>query len=157
MGCHFLLQRIFPTQESNPDLLHCRQMLYLLSHQGSPQGYPSRLLFSHPWDHPDLGIKPASPVSPALAGGFLTTEPPARDAHCEGYKQVLAHPSVLFSMNADDRFHVLLPLGFPPSLTFPPNSDCFWAPMFFGISHLKEYVKAVYCHPAYLTSMQSTS
>ena len=27
MGCHFLLQGIFPTQGSNPGLLHCRQML----------------------------------------------------------------------------------------------------------------------------------
>ena len=31
-----LLQRIFPTQESNRDLLHCRWILYQLSHQGSP-------------------------------------------------------------------------------------------------------------------------
>ena len=36
MGCHFLLQGIFPTQGSNPDLLHYRQPLYRLSHQGSP-------------------------------------------------------------------------------------------------------------------------
>ena len=35
MDCHFLLQRIFLTQGSNPGLLHCRQMLYHLSHQGS--------------------------------------------------------------------------------------------------------------------------
>ena len=35
VGCHFLLQGIFPTQGSNPGLLHCRQMLYPLSHQGS--------------------------------------------------------------------------------------------------------------------------
>ena len=35
MDCHFLLQGIFPTQESNPGLLHCRQTLYCLSHQGS--------------------------------------------------------------------------------------------------------------------------
>ena len=34
VGCHFLLQRIFPTQGSNPGLLHCRQTLYHLSHQG---------------------------------------------------------------------------------------------------------------------------
>ena len=34
MGCHFLLQGIFPTQGSNPDLLHCRQILSYLSHQG---------------------------------------------------------------------------------------------------------------------------
>ena len=33
VGCHFLIQRIFPTQESNPGLLHCRQTLYRLSHQ----------------------------------------------------------------------------------------------------------------------------
>ena len=35
VGCHFLLQRTFPTQGSNPGLLHCRQMLYHLSHQGN--------------------------------------------------------------------------------------------------------------------------
>ena len=37
-GCHRLLQGIFPTQGLNPGLLHCRQTLYPLSHQGSPWG-----------------------------------------------------------------------------------------------------------------------
>ena len=48
VGCHFLLQEIFPTQESNLGLPHCRQMLYHLSHQGSPldyKGNPSALSF----------------------------------------------------------------------------------------------------------------
>ena len=36
VGCHFLLQGIFPTQGSNPGLLHCRQILYWLSYKGSP-------------------------------------------------------------------------------------------------------------------------
>ena len=36
VGCHALLQRIFLTQGSNPGILHCRQILYCLSHQGSP-------------------------------------------------------------------------------------------------------------------------
>ena len=36
VGCHFLLQGIFPTQGSNPGLPHCRWVLYHLSHQGSP-------------------------------------------------------------------------------------------------------------------------
>ena len=36
MGCHSLLQRIFPTQGSNLGLPHCRQTLYHLNHQGSP-------------------------------------------------------------------------------------------------------------------------
>ena len=33
VGCHFLLQGIFPTQGLNPGLSHCRQTLYHLSHQ----------------------------------------------------------------------------------------------------------------------------
>ena len=32
MGCHALLQGIFPTQGSNPGLLHCRWILYHWSH-----------------------------------------------------------------------------------------------------------------------------
>ena len=36
VGCHFLLQSIFPTQELNPGLLHYRQILYQLSYKRSP-------------------------------------------------------------------------------------------------------------------------
>ena len=39
VGCHSLLQGIFPSQGSNPHLPHCRQILYQLSHKGSP--YPA--------------------------------------------------------------------------------------------------------------------
>ena len=35
VGCHFLLQGIFPTQGSKPGLLHYRPTLYRLSHQES--------------------------------------------------------------------------------------------------------------------------
>ena len=34
LGFHFLLQEIFPNQGLNPSLLHCRQTLYCLNHQG---------------------------------------------------------------------------------------------------------------------------
>ena len=34
MGCHFLLQEIFPTQGLNPGLLHCRQTLLLIEPPG---------------------------------------------------------------------------------------------------------------------------
>ena len=37
VGCYALLQGIFPTQGSNPGLLHFRQILYHLSHQGGPR------------------------------------------------------------------------------------------------------------------------
>ena len=61
VGCHALLQGIFPTQGLNPGPLHCRQILYHLSHQGSPRilewvAYP----FSG--DFPDPGIEPGSPA-----------------------------------------------------------------------------------------------
>ena len=38
VGCHALLQGIFPTQGSNPGLPHCRQIFYHLSHQGIQVG-----------------------------------------------------------------------------------------------------------------------
>ena len=37
VGSLSLLQGIFPTQGSNPGLLHCRRILYQLSHKGSPR------------------------------------------------------------------------------------------------------------------------
>ena len=37
VGCHFLLQGMFPTQGSNQGLLHRRQTLYYLSPRGSPK------------------------------------------------------------------------------------------------------------------------
>ena len=36
VACQVLLQGIFPTEGLNPGLLHCRRILYQLSHQGSP-------------------------------------------------------------------------------------------------------------------------
>ena len=64
MGCHFLLQGIFPTQGSNLQLLHCKQFLYHMSHllllllsrfslSDSVRPHrrqPTRL--PHPWDSP---------------------------------------------------------------------------------------------------------
>ena len=36
VASHSLLQGVFPTQESSPGLLHCRKILYHLSHQRNP-------------------------------------------------------------------------------------------------------------------------
>ena len=46
VGCHFLLQGIFPTQGSDPSLPHCRQTLYRLSYQGSPDEEKKRHFLS---------------------------------------------------------------------------------------------------------------
>jgi len=37
VGSRSLFQGLFPTQGSNPGLPHCRQILYQLSHKGSPE------------------------------------------------------------------------------------------------------------------------
>ena len=42
VGCHALLQGIFPTEGSNPGLLHCRRILYQLS-------YPASLIENRIW------------------------------------------------------------------------------------------------------------
>ena len=50
-GCYAVLQGIFPTQELNPGLPHCRQILYHLSHRSEEEVKSlSRVrLFATPW------------------------------------------------------------------------------------------------------------
>ena len=55
VGCHFLLQRIFPTQGSSPGLLHCKQMLL----PSEPWGK----LISHCLNKKFLSIITVKPVS----------------------------------------------------------------------------------------------
>ena len=69
MGCHALIQGIFPTQGSNPSLPHCKQLLYHLSHWGSPRilewvAYPFSRGFSQPRN--TTGIS-------CISGGFFTS------------------------------------------------------------------------------------
>ena len=43
VGCHALLQGLFPTERSNPGLPHCRLILFSLSHQGSSRNTATSL------------------------------------------------------------------------------------------------------------------
>ena len=78
VGSLSLLQGIFSTQESKPGLLHCRWILYQLSHKGSPR-IPEWVAWPSSVDLPDPGIKPASP---ALQVDSLPTEPWENPKHC---------------------------------------------------------------------------
>ena len=49
VGCHFLLQEVFPTQGLNPGLLHCRHILYWLSYKGSPKNIINLILVLTIW------------------------------------------------------------------------------------------------------------
>ena len=97
VGCHFLLQGIFPTQGLNPSLPHCGLILYWLSHQGRPSerhhasfpwgrhasfrlGTVWRRLVSVPWATSwGLGLGPSakSPVRPSWSelDGYSESRP----------------------------------------------------------------------------------
>ena len=69
VGSLSLLQQIFPTQESNQGPLHCRRILYQLSHQGRPRildwvAIPFSSRSSKPRDWTQVSC---------IAGGFFTS------------------------------------------------------------------------------------
>ena len=76
MGFLALLQGISPTQGSNPGLLHCRQILYWLSQQGSPTLVKPNLQHLHHLLHvtlPSWRFSQVSLITPsALVTSLLT-------------------------------------------------------------------------------------
>ena len=79
VGSLSLLQGIFPTLGSNPGRLHCRQILYQLSHKGSP-----RILnwIDYPFSIGSFQPRNWTGVS-CIAGGFFTSWT-IREASWEG-------------------------------------------------------------------------
>ena len=57
VGSLSLLQRIFPIQELNQDLLHCRRTLYQLSYQGSTTLFRTNTQKRYPFHHRRLECK----------------------------------------------------------------------------------------------------
>ena len=95
VGSLFLLQGIFPPQRSNPGLPHCRQIVYQLSHKGSPRilewvAYPFSSGSS--WPRNQMGVS-------CIAGGFFTNwairEP---TVHMVVYNTSLFIPANIFFM-----------------------------------------------------------
>ena len=84
VGSLSVLQGIFPTQGSNPDLPHCRQILYQLSHKGSPRilewvAYPFSSGSSRPRNW--IGVS-------WIAGGFFTNWAIREAQAVEGVSQI---------------------------------------------------------------------
>ena len=71
LSCQVVSVSLWP-----PWTIACRAPLSI--EENSRQEYWSGLLFPPPGDLPDPAIKPASLVTPALAGRILTTEPPRK-------------------------------------------------------------------------------
>ena len=68
VGSLSLLQGIFPTQKSNPGPPHCRQILFQLSHKGSPRILE---LVAYPFSSGSSQPRNRTGVS-CIAGGFYT-------------------------------------------------------------------------------------
>ena len=79
VGSHSLLQGIFPTQRSNPGLLHYRQILFQLATRKS-QEYWSWQPIPSPGDLPNPTIEPRSPT---LQADSLPYKPPGKGANFE--------------------------------------------------------------------------
>ena len=126
--CEILQARIlewvafpFSTQGSNPVLLHCRWILYQLSHKGSPRilkwvAYPFSSGSS--WPRNWTGVS-------CVTGGFLPTEPPAQEA-----------PRQLTLEGCNHWWYPLLidTAGNIPFLTLSTGSSVLFFLSFFGVS-----------------------
>ena len=86
VGCHFLLQGIFPAQGLNLGLPHWRRTLYPLSHQRSP--------FSFGKAHPFFQHEAKSSQSCGLTWSSLQSKNPALQSHL-GFISLLSrrHPN----------------------------------------------------------------
>ena len=76
VGSLSLLQGIFPTQGSNQGLPHCRQILYQLSHQGSP-----RILEWIAYPYSSGSSRPRNQTRVSCIAGWFFTSWAIREAH----------------------------------------------------------------------------
>ena len=108
VGCHALLQGIFPNQGSNPGLLYC------LSHQGSPRilewvAIPSSRGFPIP------GIKPRSPT---IQADSLPSESPGKPMNT-GVSSMVVCVSL-------DAFHITVTNCMDSDCNFLINDICLY-------------------------------
>ena len=100
VGCHGLLQSIFPTQGSNQGLPCCRQILYCLSREAHE--YCSGQPIPSPGDLPNPGVEPGSPAFqadslPADQGRPSTTIIPRKWTVCPACFLYIKIPPVFAS------------------------------------------------------------
>ena len=104
VGCHSLLQGIFPTQGSNPGLPHCRQILYCLSHRGASlffigmgRGGGQDLICGHGLQTPALDNYPLNGTDAQTIKGAVPAQTPLQVStivpHLASQKESMVSPS----------------------------------------------------------------
>ena len=95
VDCHSFLQGIFPTQESNPGLLHCRQILYCLGHREAQTVKGKQLTIlccAFSCESPVHGICVSTPYYPSPSLCHLI--------HCPSSRHVLASSKIFPSTSS---------------------------------------------------------
>ena len=181
----YLLQGIVPTQGSNPGLPHCRWILHQLSHKGNQRMFelPYTVLISHAskvmlkilqarlqqymnWELLDVqaGFRKGRGTRDQIANICWIIEK-SREFQKNIYFCFIDYTKAFDCVDHNNLWKILQEMGKPDHLTcllrklyqvkkqqLEPDMEQ-WTGSKLG----KEYIKAVYCHPAYLTYMQSTS
>ena len=132
VNSHFLLQDIFPTQGSNLGLMHCRQILYHMSHHRSLNKAIqfSSVQFSHSvvsyslWPHES---QHAWPPSPSPTPGVHSDSHPSSQ---------WCHPAISSSVI---RFSSC-PQSLPASESFPMSQLFAWGGQTTGVSALASFL-----------------
>ena len=144
VGSRSLLQGIFPTQESNPGLPHCRQILYQLNPKGSPT-----IMEWVAWPFSSRSSRPRNRTGVSCIAGRFFTNWAIRKAHrltnsyftenvMRRYRNVF-HSMTCGKTPQNPPWNLLSSLQiFLPNISFSlPSSSCqwpLWAPLLFWIS-----------------------
>ena len=118
-----LLQGIFPTQGLNKGLLHCRQILYCLSHEFSSGRFSRSVVSNSLWPHESQHTRPPCP-SPT-PGVHSDSRPSSQWCH-----PAISSPVVPFSS---------CPQSLPASGSFPMSQLFAWGGQSTGVSALASF------------------
>ena len=128
VGCHAVLQEIFPTQGSNPHLLcllHGKWILCPLNHQGSPfcilvvLKFTQTILFGAPWSRASLW-----PLTRRADPQLPSSQPPlSSDTHilCAADHQLRTGLSVPTAASSPGLCLAVPSPGMPPLLDIAPS------------------------------------
>ena len=133
MGSHSLPQGVFPTQGSNSGLLHGRQILYRLKHQGSLKTSLKHLFKKERREERKEGRKKLVLQSEdldkslhLLSLGFFTSQSNCQDT-CNTYNNIMASVKPLTYTRATNKACCVFSIGPPPpprlAFPFPPGEE----------------------------------
>ena len=174
VGSFSLLQGIFPTQESNPGLLHCGQICYQLTHQGSQDSICLKATkvilkfckpgFNSTWTENfqmfklDLEKAEEPEIKLPTSIGSLKKQESSRKTSTSALLTTSKPLTVWITTDCEKflkrwKYLTSLPASWEICMQEKKQQLELDMEQQTGSNSGKEYIKAVYCHPDYLTYM----